>query len=238
MNASRFKVHGITDEPGHCELCGTYCPRRRVAVELIDADGSTTGDIQLWGVVCAAEARHGRRDGTLARMLRAEAEEAGTYAGPIAARRRGGRGPAPRRQTRKEAARLAALEAAEARIVWFRTASPVPAEVAAAEAGGRPCTPSGRYYTHDGGRSIDSTAELMAGIEANAPHWLAAEARYLAAGHPRPAGHGYAHPDGRRAIVNSTSPADVARFERAGFARVPGAELASWPALEEATAAA
>jgi hypothetical protein len=235
MNASRFKVHGMTDEPGHCELCGTYCPRRRVAVELIDADGSTTGDVQLWGVVCAAEARHGRRDGTLARMLRAEAEEAGTYAGPIPARRRGGRGPAPRRQTRKEAARLAALEAAEARIVWFRTASPVAAEVAAAEAGGRPCTPGGRYLTHDGGRLIDCTAELRA---ADRRPWLAAEARYLAAGHPRHAGHGYAHPDGRRAIVNSTSPADVARFERAGFAHVAGAELASWPTIAEATAAA
>lgn len=204
--SARFKVHGITDAPGHCELCGTYCPRRRVAVELIDTDGATTGDVQLWGVVCAAEARHGRRDGTLARMLQAEAEEAGSYAGPVAARRRAARAAAPRRQTRKEAARVAALAAADARAVWFRTASPVSPALAAAEADGRP--------------------------------WLAAEARYMAAGHPRHAGHGYAHADGRRAIVNAADPADVARFERHGFARVAGAELASWPTLAEATAAA
>jgi hypothetical protein len=227
--SARFKIHGMTDEPGHCELCGTYCPRRRVAVELIDTDGATTGDVQLWGVVCAAEARHGRRDGTLARMLQAEAEEAGSYAGPVAARRRPARAAAPRRQTRKEAARLAALAAADARAVWFRTASPVPAEVAAAEAGGRPCTPGGRYYTHDAGRLIDSTAELLAEDEPR--RWLAAAARYLAAGRPRHAGHGYQADDGRRAIVDATDPADVARFERHGFRPVAGAELARWPTL-------
>lgn len=205
MNAYRFKIHGMTDEPGHCDLCGTYCPRRRVAVELIDADGSTTGDVQLWGVVCAAEARHGRRDSTLARMLRAEAEEAGAYAGPVPARRRLA-AATPRRQTRKEAARLAALAAADARAVWFRTASPVAAELAAAEADGR--------------------------------RWLAAEARYLAAGHPRHAGHGYRHEDGRHAIVNAACPADVARFERHGFRHIAGAELAYWPTLAEALAVA
>lgn len=203
---ARFKVHGITDAPGHCELCGTYCPRRRVAVELIDSDGSTTGDVQLWGVVCAAEARHGRRDATLARMLRDEAEEAGTYNGPATGHRRPARAPAARRQTRKEAARVAALVAADARAVWFRTASPVSPELAAAEADGRP--------------------------------WLAAEARYMAAGHPRHAGHGYAHADGRRAIVNSASPADVARFERAGFERVAADDLAHWPPLAEVLATA
>jgi hypothetical protein len=129
MNASRFKIHGMTDEPGHCELCGTYCPRRRVAVELIDADGSTTGDVQLWGVVCAAEARHGRRDSTLARMLRDEAEQAGTYTGAVPARRRPARGAAPRRQTRKEAARLAARAFAESQAVWLRTDAQVPASL-------------------------------------------------------------------------------------------------------------
>jgi hypothetical protein len=205
MNASRFKIYGMTDQPGHCELCGTYCPRRRVAVELILEDGSTTGDVQLWGVVCAAEARHGRRDSTLARMLRDEAEEAGAYAGPVPARRRRA-AATPRRQTRKEAARLAAITAADARAVWFRTASPVAAELAAAEADGRP--------------------------------WLAAEARYLAAGHPRHAGHGYRHEDGRHAIVNANDPADVARFERHGFRHIAGAELANWPTLAEALAVA
>jgi len=204
--SARFKIHGMTDEPGHCDLCGTYCPRRRVAVELIDTDGSTTGDVQLWGVVCAAEARHGRRNSTLARMLQAEAEEAGAYAGPVPARRRHARGPAPRRQTRKEAARLAALAAADARAVWFRTASTVPAELAAAEIDGRP--------------------------------WLAAEARYMAAGRPRHTGHGYRHEDGRHAIVDAADPADVARFERHGFRPVAGAELANWPTLAEALAVA
>jgi hypothetical protein len=158
--STRFKTLGITDQPGHCDLCGTYCPRRRVAVELIDADGSTTGDVQLWGVVCAAEARHGRRDSTLARMLRDEAEEAGAYTGAVPARRRRA-AATPRRQTRKEAERAAAQAAAEARIVWNRTACSVPADVAAdpeAAAGyryrmmGRPM--EGSYLAgHDDGRT-------------------------------------------------------------------------------------
>jgi hypothetical protein len=204
----------MTDEPGYCDLCGTRCPRRRVAVELILEDGSTTGDVQLWGVVCAAEARSGRRDSAIARQLRAEAEEAGAYAGPARSRRRPAM-PHARRQTRREAIAAAAALAAEARIVWFRTASAVPAEVAAAEAGGRPCTPGGRYYTHDGGRLVDSTDELMADDKRR--RWLAAEARFINAGHPPITGRRYAHPDGRRAIVNSTSPTDLARFERHGF---------------------
>jgi hypothetical protein len=203
--SARFKIHGMTDEPGHCELCGTFCPRRRVAVELIADDGSTTGDVQLWGVVCAAEARHGRRDSTLARQLQGEAEEAGAYTGPARGRRRMPAGDRPRRQTRREAFRLAAIAEADARAVWFRTSSPVPAALAAAEADGRP--------------------------------WLAAEARYTNTGHPRAAGHAYRHDDGRHAIVNSTSPADVARFERHGFRHVAGAELANWPTVAEALAA-
>jgi len=121
-------------------------------------------------------------------------------------RRRAARAAAPRRQTRKEAARLAAIAAADARAVWFRTASPVAAELAAAEVDGR--------------------------------RWLAAEARYLAAGHPRHAGHGYRHEDGRHAIVNANDPADVARFERHGFRHIAGAELANWPTLAEALAVA
>jgi len=180
----RFKILGMTDEPGHCELCGTFCPRRRVAVELRYDDGSMSGDVQLWGVVCAAEARSGRRDSTIARQLQAEAEEAGDYTGPARSRRRPAM-PHARRQTRREAIAAAAALAAEARIVWFRTSSHVPAEVLAAEAGGRP--------------------------------WLAAEARFINAGHPPTTGRRYAHPDGRRAIVNSTSPTDLARFERHGF---------------------
>ena len=67
-----FRVLGIVDEPGHCELCGTLCPARRVAVELVES-----GDVQYWGVVCAAEARSGRRSSAIARQLRDEAEAAG-----------------------------------------------------------------------------------------------------------------------------------------------------------------
>jgi hypothetical protein len=116
----RFEVLGIVDEPGHCELCGTYCPARRVAVRLADSD-----DVSYWGVVCAAEARSGRRDSTLARQLRQEAEEAGEYdaARPHAGRRAG----TVRRQTRRAAIAAAAAAAAEDRIVWARTSSSVPA---------------------------------------------------------------------------------------------------------------
>jgi len=124
----RFRVLGITDAAGHCELCGTFCPARRVAVELVDVDGATTGDVQYWGVVCAAEARSGRRDSTIARQLRQEAEHAGEY--DAAGRPHAGRRsrPAVRRQSRREAAAAAARAFAESQIVWNRTASPVPAE--------------------------------------------------------------------------------------------------------------
>jgi len=125
----RFKILGMTDEPGHCDLCGTFCPRRRVAVELRYDDGSMSGDVKLWGVVCAAEARSGRRDSTIARQLQAEAEEAGDYTGPARSRRRPAM-PHARRQTRREAARLAAIADADARAVWFRTSSHVPAAIA------------------------------------------------------------------------------------------------------------
>lgn len=118
---NRFRVLGIVDEPGHCELCGTFCPARRVAVEIIDADGAANGDTQYWGVVCAAEARSGRRDGTIARQLRAEAEEAGTYAAPAGPRR--ARGTAPRPLSRRAAVALAAARAADERIVWNRSAA-------------------------------------------------------------------------------------------------------------------
>lgn len=123
----RFKVLGMTDCAGHCELCGTYCPARRVVVQIIDADGAASGEPQYWGVVCAAEARSGRRDSAIARQLRAEAEEAGAYAGPASSRRR----PAmlhARRQTRREAIAAAARDFADAQKIWLRTAAPVPAE--------------------------------------------------------------------------------------------------------------
>lgn len=125
MTARRFKTLGMTDSPGCCDLCGTNCPRRRVAVQLIGDDGSEFGDVQFWGVVCAAEARHGRRDSTLARQMRDEAEEAGPYDGT--ARPHAGRRAGPvRRQTRRAAIAAAAAAAAEDRIVWARTSASVP----------------------------------------------------------------------------------------------------------------
>lgn len=126
MNTS-FRILGIVNEPGRCELCGTVCPVRRVAVEI---DG---GDVAYWGVVCAAEARSGRRSSAIARELLAEAENAGDYAGPVPAFRRG-RGPRP--LSARAAAHQAAHDATEARTVWFRTSSAVPAgldEAAAAD---------------------------------------------------------------------------------------------------------
>ena len=126
MNTRRFKTLGMTDSPGCCDLCGTNCPRRRVVVELIADDGSATGDVQCWGVVCASEARHGRRDSSLARMLRDEAEEAGTYTGPTSGRSRCPR-PAIRRQTKAAAAAAAARAFTDAQAIWIRTSSPVPA---------------------------------------------------------------------------------------------------------------
>lgn len=162
----RFRILGMTDSPGHCELCGTYCPARRVAVEIIDADGAANGEPQYWGVVCAAEARSGRRDSAIARQLRAEAEQAGEYAA-TATPRRGRRSTAPRPLSRRAAQQLAAARAAEDRIVWFRASSPVPAALAADEANGCPWMAAeyrylqagrrrerGHYYADDSGRHV------------------------------------------------------------------------------------
>ncbi len=124
-----FEVLGITNEPGCCELCGTYCPARRVVVQVYSDDGGDVGGEQYWGVVCAAEARSGRRDSTLARQIRQDAEEAGEYdasSRPHAGRRR--TSSPIRRQTRAQAAAAAARAFAESQAVWLRTSSPVPAE--------------------------------------------------------------------------------------------------------------
>ena len=189
---SHFKILGMTDAAGRCELCGTFCPRRRVAVQLVDVDGAANGDPQYWGVVCAAEARHGRRDSTLARQLRDEAEEAGAYAGPATASRRGPAGPL-RRQTRR-AARLAAdAAAADARIIWTRTASPVPPQYQA-DSG----IDAAAYRYRLTGRRIGPAAVFMAD---------AAD---------------------RLAVVDTTDPADAARFERAGFAPCQWGRLIDW----------
>jgi hypothetical protein len=119
-----FEVLGITDAPGCCDLCGTWCPRRRVAVQLSDNDHGEIGDVQYWGVVCAAEARSGRRDSTIARQIREEADEAGSYTPGRHHARHSARGIAARRQPRK----TASATFADRQIVWIRTASPVPAK--------------------------------------------------------------------------------------------------------------
>lgn len=168
----RFEVLGIVDEPGHCELCGTYCPARRVAVRLAESD-----DVAYWGVVCAAEARSGRRDSTIARQMRAEAEEAGAYDGQ--ARPHAGRRPGTvRRQTRRAAEAAAAAVATEARIVWARVASSVPAGMTAEAAAnyryrqtGRPAEGSylaadvaGRLARIDGRDPVDVARFARAGF--------------------------------------------------------------------------
>lgn len=168
----RFEVLGIVAEPGHCELCGTYCPARRVAVRLAESDA-----VAYWGVVCAAEARSGRRDSTIARQLREEAEEAGAYGDaprPHAGRRPG----AVRRQTRKEAAAAAARDFAEQQAIWLRTASPVPEGMTAEAAAeyryrqtGRPAQGSylaadaaGRLARIDGRDPVDVARFARAGF--------------------------------------------------------------------------
>jgi hypothetical protein len=52
--AAKFKILGMAEE-GRCECCGANCPRRRVAVAPIDADGNE-GEVQFFGVICAAKA--------------------------------------------------------------------------------------------------------------------------------------------------------------------------------------
>lgn len=53
---SGFKIMGMAEE-GKCEHCGANCPKRRVAVMPVDADGCH-GDVQFWGVICASKVRN------------------------------------------------------------------------------------------------------------------------------------------------------------------------------------
>ena len=56
-----YKFLRVVANEGRCEKCGTVCPKRRVEVQPVDADGNTCGDVQLWGVNCAAFARYGSK---------------------------------------------------------------------------------------------------------------------------------------------------------------------------------
>jgi hypothetical protein len=52
-----FKIMGMAEE-GKCEHCGANCPKRRVYVMPVDADGNHDGDVQCWGVICASKVRN------------------------------------------------------------------------------------------------------------------------------------------------------------------------------------
>jgi hypothetical protein len=51
----KFDILGMAEE-GYCECCGARCPKRRVAVAPIDADGNR-GEVERWGVICASKIR-------------------------------------------------------------------------------------------------------------------------------------------------------------------------------------
>lgn len=70
-----YKILGMTGE-GECQHCGAHCPRRRVAVQPVAADGGHVGDVEYWGVVCAGQARYGRRSAANGNRIQREAEQA------------------------------------------------------------------------------------------------------------------------------------------------------------------
>jgi hypothetical protein len=57
MTMNGFKILGMAEE-GKCDHCGANCPKRRVYVMPVDADGNHDGDVQCWGVICASKVRH------------------------------------------------------------------------------------------------------------------------------------------------------------------------------------
>lgn len=71
----KFKVLKVTEE-GHCEKCGRPCPRRRVLVQPLDAEGNPNAEPQAWGVNCAAEAKYGKKTPKLQQTILFEAENA------------------------------------------------------------------------------------------------------------------------------------------------------------------
>jgi hypothetical protein len=63
-----FKIMGMAEE-GKCEHCGASCPKRRVYVMPVDADGNHDGDVQCWGVICASKVRGERGTATDVKYL-------------------------------------------------------------------------------------------------------------------------------------------------------------------------
>lgn len=51
-----FKVRGSNDEVTTCECCGRENLKKTVMLEVLDADGNGTGQIERYGVDCAARA--------------------------------------------------------------------------------------------------------------------------------------------------------------------------------------
>ncbi len=70
-----YKFLRVTSNDGRCEKCGTVCPKRRVEVLPVDADGNACGPVQLWGVNCAAFARYGSKSQRHQSSVVAEANE-------------------------------------------------------------------------------------------------------------------------------------------------------------------
>lgn len=74
-DVNAFKVLGMADE-GKCECCGANCPKRRVAVMPLDADGNDAGGVQFFGVVCASKIRTGSKAVRFQNQIVAEAQRA------------------------------------------------------------------------------------------------------------------------------------------------------------------
>lgn len=70
-----YKTLGVVEE-GECERCGTHCPKRRIAVVPVDADGNPCGDVERWGCNCAALARFGSKARRYQSVILAEADQA------------------------------------------------------------------------------------------------------------------------------------------------------------------
>lgn len=71
---SSFKILGMADD-GKCECCGANCPKRRVAVRPVDADGCEH-DVEFWGVICASKVRTGSKAVRFQNQIVAEAQRA------------------------------------------------------------------------------------------------------------------------------------------------------------------
>lgn len=72
--ATKYVVRGMAEE-GTCEHCGANCPKRRVYVQPVYADGDR-GEVQAWGVICAGTVRSGSKSVRIQNQIVAEAKRA------------------------------------------------------------------------------------------------------------------------------------------------------------------